>query len=1319
MSATDDTSSLALDALLGAAPSLARRGDEAPQARVLSNGRTWALASGSGGGFVSVGAAALTRFAADRTTDGDGVFLYLRDAETGEAWSLGASPMGATAGSSLARAFPGVVRLTRSLHGIEASCEIAVAAEADAEVRTIALRNRSARARRIEVTVCAELVVGSRDADLAHPAFAKLFVETSFDAGRGVVSARRRPRASDEKPLWAAAALAGEGALEVETSRAEFLGRGASSASPAALARPLSGTAGSVLDPVAALRRTVELAPGATASLGWALAGGEERDVVEGGALAVAASAEAAVAAAGKAEKARLRACGLDVARGESANAIAAAMLYGHPALLAGGANGVCGIDVPHAAAGADGTGDAAGAAASGDDAEIRARLGIAPDALLVVARLTHEDNARLRALAPVASYFAALAFGAAVLVLCSDADCDGASCPLAEAAAASRGGAPALVLASARVVGERDVASLVASARWLVGSAPPALESDRPEPSWPRRPSPRAAEEALERREELRFDNGYGGFAKDGKEYVVRVGPAGAERARPPMPWANVIANPGFGCLVSESGAGYTWAANSRQNKLTPWSNDPVADPHHEALYLRDHASGRVWSPLPGPAPSGAWTEVRHGFGYTTWRQRSEAIEQEVTTFVDAEAPVRFVRVRLHNRGSRARSLSLYSLQRLVLGVLPAVDARHVVTEWDEAAQTLLAHSPRSLDHGEAVAFAAVVDASDAVRASSWTADRASFLGRGGREEWPLAPAIGEPLDARAGEGLDPCLALETRIELAPRGRCEVAVLFGQAASRAEATELVARFGNREAIEASLAAAREFWSETLGAIEVRTPSESVDLLLGGWLLYQTLACRLWARSAFYQSGGAFGFRDQLQDSTALAYARPDLTRAQLLLHASHQFAEGDVQHWWHPPASRGTRTRFADDLVWLPYLAAWYVGATGDESVLDERVPFVSARTLADGEDEAYLAATASEETASVYEHCCRALDRSLTSGSHGLPLMGSGDWNDGMNRIGRRGCGESVWMAFFLAAAIDAFAPLVEKRADWERLRNYRRYREALPAAVEAEAWDGSWYRRAYDDDGRVVGSAASEECRIDALVQAWSVLSGVAPAERAKQAMDAVEEQLVDEEAGIVRLLWPPFDRTDQDPGYIKGYVPGIRENGGQYTHAAVWTIRALAELGRVERAWQLFEMISPATHGGDAARVERYRVEPYVVAADIYGAPPHSGRGGWTWYTGSAAWMYRTVLETLLGLTIEQGRLLRLRPRIPHSWPGFTLTYRLPDRRTRYAIEVVREGSGSGAVTSATIDGQPAGVDKAGARIVLRRDGKAHKVRVTLA
>jgi len=804
---------------------------------------------------------------------------------------------------------------------------------------------------------------------------------------------------------------------------------------------------------------------------------------------------------------------------------------------------------------------------------------------------------------------------------------------------------------------------------------------------------------------EPLRFDNGLGGFAADRSEYVIR------SPERPPMPWVNVIANPRFGFLVSESGAGCSWSRNSHEHRLTPWYNDPVVDPHGEAVYVRDEEAGVFWSPLPGPVPGGASYEVRHGFGYTRFRHASHGLEQDTSLFVPPDDPVKVVRLRLANTRRRARRLTLFAYFRLVLGVLPGGP---VVTRLDARAGVLLARNPEGeFRHG--VTFAAAVAPGGRVR---FTADRAAFLGRNGSPACPAAVCAARALDGRTGAGLDPCAALSVRVTIPPGASVECAFLLGEAEGAGAARALVARYRQPGALDRALDAVRASWRRTLSAVQVETPLPALDLMMNGWLLYQVVSCRLWGRSALYQSGGAFGFRDQLQDAAALVYARPELTRAQLLLHAAHQFAEGDVLHWWHPPAGRGTRTRISDDLLWLPYVTAFYVRTTGDWGVLDERVPFVTARLLAAGEDEVYLLPSPAEEVADLYAHCCRALDRSLGVGAHGLPLMGTGDWNDGMNRVGREGRGESVWLGFFLHHVLGRFVSLCERRGDGARARRYREHRAALAAALEEAGWDGAWYRRAYYDDGTPLGSAASDECRIDALAQAWAVISGVAPPERAARAIDAVERELVDEGAGLVRLLTPPFDRTAHDPGYIKGYVPGIRENGGQYTHAALWVVRAMAELGRRERAAALLEMLGPVHHARTPEAVTVYRVEPYVVAADVYSAPPHVGRGGWTWYTGSAGWMYRVALESILGVGIEAGDTLRVRPCVPDAWPRFAVRLRLPDGRTSYEILVENPEGNAAAVVAASVDGEPALLEDGAARIALRRDGAAHDVRLRL-
>ncbi|HEX3601156.1 MAG TPA: hypothetical protein VHU84_13485, partial [Lacipirellulaceae bacterium] len=794
-----------------------------------------------------------------------------------------------------------------------------------------------------------------------------------------------------------------------------------------------------------------------------------------------------------------------------------------------------------------------------------------------------------------------------------------------------------------------------------------------------------------------LLFENGYGGFTADGREYVIRVRPDGrGGQVRPPMPWANVIANEHAGFLVTESGASYTWAGNSRTNRLTAWHNDPVCDPYAEAFWLRDDEASVYWSPTPGPTPAAAEYRVRHGFGYTTFEHTSHELSQELTMFMVPDEPVKIVRLRVMNRGNRARRLSLFSFAHWGLGGLASETGIDIATTYDVKARAIFATNPHRELYGEYVAFSAPVTGESLNCEISHTSDRAAFVGRYRDLTAPLALGSSSELDGRSGHGIEPAAAWQVSFELPPGESYECAFLLGEAADSAAARQLIAKYADVSRVDAALSETQQFWHETLSAVTIETPDGELDLLTNGWLPYQNLSCRMWARSAYYQPGGAFGFRDQLQDSSALVYCRPEITRAQILRHASRQFVEGDVLHWWHPDTEYGLRTRFSDDLLWLPMLTAEYVARTGDAKLLDEETPFIVAPPLAEGHQEAYLKPSLAGVSASVYEHCCRALDRGLTTGRNGLPLIGCGDWNDGFSRVGWKGQGESVWLAFFIDYTLARMLPICESRGDTARVKRYSEYRTKLAQAVDSAGWDGAWYRRAYYDNGQPIGSAKSDECQIDALVQAWAVLSGSSSTERAEMAMRSAEERLVCEDPGLIRLLTPAFNKTPNDPGYIKGYLPGIRENGGQYTHGVLWFVRAMAELGHGTRAVQLLRMITPVWHARDKQSTDVYQTEPYVVAADVYGEAPHVGRGGWTWYTGSAGWMFRVAVESILGFSTENGDTIVLNPSISAAWPKCSLTYRLPNETTQFEITIENPSGKERGVTAATLDGQSAPV-----------------------
>jgi cellobiose phosphorylase len=1276
-----------------------------PQVALLSNGSYHVMITDAGAGASTWRGLDVTRWREDATRDCWGQFVYVRDLEDGRIWSIGHQPLPRGVDEYQVAFHADRAEFRRRDGDVETCWAICVARDHDAELRLVTLVNHGGRARELDLTSYAEVCLNHRGADQGHPAFAKLFLETEFVPGPGALLARRRPRAADEKPVWALHVTAADGpaggAVEYETDRARFLGRGRTPANPTALdpGVHLSGTTGPVLDPVFSLRWRVRLEPGGRARIAFVTGAADTREAATTLAehFREFEAVEHAFAGARDACRHELSELGLTPDDVALFNRLAGAVLFTSPALrrpdaVAANRLGQPGL-WPHAI--------------SGDRPIVLVRVAAANDGSLVRQLVQWHGYVHRRGLDP----------DLVILDERPSGDADQLKADLQASPAGPLLGKPGgvFVLDAAKVSAD-DAVLLTAAARAVLGGDGRSLADqldDQPDGAalppprtitQPTAPEPVGTPAMLP--EGLQFWNGYGGFASDGREYVIRIdGTAPGGPVLPPAPWTNVLANPGFGCLVTEAGLGYSWAGNSQLNRLTPWSNDPVSDPPGEAVYLRDEDTGAMWTPTPLPRGAGATVIVRHGQGYTRYSRVSHGLEQELLVLVPPDDPVKLVCLRVHNAGDRPRRLSTTYYAEWVLGTVRENAPLQVVCERDVESGAVLARNVWAGDFAGWLAFAAVGS-----RPHSATADRAEFLGRHGS---PAAPAaLGcAGLSGRAGAALDPCAALATPILLAPGQTEEVVFVLGQADTLAQVRHLTATYTVPARAVEALHAVQHLWDRILGAVQVTTPDSGLDLMVNRWLPYQVLACRVWGRSAFYQSGGAYGFRDQLQDVMALVYGAPEEARTQILRSAGRQFEEGDVQHWWHPPSGRGVRTRITDDLYFLPLVVHHYVTVTGETALLDEQVPFLKSPVLRPDQEDDYNLPGVTSQGWTVYEHCIRALEHGYKLGAHGLPLMGTGDWNDGMNKVGARGKGESVWNGWFFIAVLNAFGELAVRRGDAARVAWCRERAEGLRAALEASAWDGAWYRRAYFDDGTPLGSAQNDECQIDALPQAWAVISGAADPARAEQAMASVEERLVHPDDKLIQLFDPPFDRGPLQPGYIKGYVPGIRENGGQYTHGATWVVLATALQGRGDRALELWNLINPVYHATTPAEVQHYKVEPYVVCADIYGAPPHTGRGGWTWYTGSAGWLYRVALEAILGIR-PSGDLLRVEPCIPSRWPGYEVAYRHGSATYRIRVENPA-GAGRG-VRSVLVDGQPV----PGGVVPLRDDGRAHDVRVTL-
>ncbi|MBM2853116.1 MAG: glycosyl transferase [Steroidobacteraceae bacterium] len=1281
--------------------------DITPRTHLLSNGRYTVMITAAGAGFSRWDDLAVTRWREDTTRDCWGTFIYLRDTRSGEVWSAGFQPSGTEMDHYEVVYAEDRAKIIQRNGSLSITLEIVVSTEDDAELRQLTVTNVGDRDREIDITSYAEVVLAPQSADEAHAAFSNLFVQTEFVPELGTLLATRRPRSADERQVWLAHVVAVDGQpatpVQCESDRARFLGRGRGIQSPLSVndGGPLSDTAGAILDPIVSLRQRLEIPRDGTVRLIFT--------------TLVAASREEALEIAEKYRQpttferesslawtqAQVQLHHLRISQDEAHlfQRLANRLLYADPTLraapqvVAANRNSASGL-WPYAI--------------SGDLPIAMVRIERDEERDLVRQMLRAREYWHLKGIAADlvilnasgASYAQDFQESLEVMVRASQA--------AGEVLLKGRG---AVFLLRADLVPARDQLLLSATSRVVLlanrgtlAEQLVRLEGPRPGPVPSRLRTPRDKAEAVSAPAlALEFFNGLGGFTKCGREYVTVLG----EGQWTPAPWINVVANPEFGFQVSESGSGFTWSVNSRENKLTPWANDPVSDTPGETFFVSDEDSGQVWGPTSLPVREEPWPYViRHGQGYSRFEHTSHGISLDLLQFVPVKDSVKISRLTLVNNSQSKRRLTVTAYAEWALGVSRSRSAPFVVTEIEPTTRAIFARNSWNGEFANRIAFADM-----AGRQTSWTGDRREFLGRNASLAHPASLERGEKLSGKTGAGLDPCAVLQTTVELEPGEQTDVLFLLGQAAGPDEARSLIERYRALNC-DTVLREVEEHWNRVLETVQVETPDPAMNLLLNRWLLYQTLSCRMWARSALYQSGGAFGFRDQLQDVLALAVARPDLVREHILRAAARQFREGDVQHWWHPPTGRGVRTRITDDRLWLPYAVVHYLQTTDDGAVLDEEIAWLEGPTLKAGQEEAYFQPTESEDCATLYEHCARALDRSLDLGAHGLPLIGTGDWNDGLNRVGHEGRGESVWMGWFLLANLREFAELADLRGERKRAASWRTTAASLAASLDAEAWDGAWYRRAFFDDGTPLGSAQSEECQIDSIAQSWAVITGAGDERRARQAMESVEQRLIRRDDRLMLLLSPPFDRTPLDPGYIKGYVPGIRENGGQYTHAAAWSVMAFAMLGEGGKAVEFFNLLSPIHHASRRANIHRYKVEPYAVAADVYSERPHVGRGGWTWYTGAAGWLYRAGLEWILGFR-KQGSALFVNPCIPAEWKSFKITYR--HGGTRYQITVENPKGVCRGVARVSLDGTLLSADTP---IPLSDDGLEHAVQVVL-
>ena len=1274
-----------------------------PEVQLLSNGRYHVMVTNAGGGYSRWKNIALNRWREDCTCDNWGTYCYIRDLDSNKSWSSSFQPSLKEADTYQAVFSQGRAEFRRSDFSFETHTEIVVSPEDDIELRRVHITNRSRKKKTLAITSYAEVVLAVPIADELHPAFSNLFIQTELNEQRNAIVCTRRPRSENENNPWMFHLMKVHDAeiknVSYETDRSKFIGRGNSINNPAAVNQSagLSGSMGSVLDPIVSIQYQIVLEPFESATIDMIFGIAETKEVCNfliekyqdrhliNRVLELAWTHSQVI----------LRQINAEESDAQLYSRLAGSIIFSNAALRTDtsvilknhrGQSGLWGYSI------------------SGD---------------LPIVLLQIEDSSNIelvRQLVQAHAYWRLKGLIVDLVIWNEDYggyrqvlhnQIQGLVAPGITLDTKDQLGG--IFVRSSDQISNEDRILFQTVAHVVIADKLGTLEEQingRTKiklaiPYFNPTKFTSSLDTAVSLPTDLLFNNGYGGFSKDGKEYVIITN----KNKFTPAPWINVLANPQFGSIITESGQSYTWIENAHEFRLTPWNNDPVTDLKGEVFYLRDEENGRFWSPMPLPATGQSPYITRHGFGYSIFEHSEDGIETNACVYTDIEDPVKFIVLKVSNHSGRHRRISVTGYIEWVLGDLRSKSVKHIITELDTRSGAILARNPYNTEFENRIAFFDVDDPN-----KFYTTDRTEFIGRNGTVSNPDAMNRAK-LSGKTGAALDPCAAIQVVFDLAEDGEHEVIFRLGAGKNSNEVLQTIRRFEGSNAAQKALQKVNQYWKETLEAVQIETPDMATNVLANGWLTYQSLACRMWARSGFYQSGGAFGFRDQLQDVLSLVHTKPAIARQQILLCASRQFKEGDVQHWWHPPAGRGVRTTCSDDYLWLPYAVSRYTLTTGDTAVLDENIFFLEGRLLNAGEESYYDLPVQSDQQASLYEHCVRSIEHGFRFGVNGLPLMGSGDWNDGMDKVGEHGKGESVWLAFFLYDILLRFVEVATIKNDAVFAEKCKQQAEELKKNIHLHTWDGEWYRRAYFDDGTPLGSKQNDECRIDSIAQSWSVISKGGDTDRSLTAMQSAFKHLVRKEDQIIRLFTPPFDKSEMNPGYIKGYVPGVRENGGQYTHAAIWLVMAFAMIGDRKKTWELLQMINPLNHGTDTTSIEQYKTEPYVIAADVYGVKEHKGRGGWSWYTGSAGWMYQLILEHFIGLK-RKGNSLTFAPCIPSEWPSLKINYRY--NSTLYIIELIQNGEKNLAAPGRIKDGN----EESGSVILLVDDGTVHELKVYL-